>query len=602
MAEHVPATLHFSNVSYTIGGKKVLDNISGALKPGQVMAIMGASGAGKSTFLDILARKSKRGNVEGKILVNGAELSDGQYRRLIGFVDQEDTLMGTLTVYETVLYSAMLRLPREMSVEAKKIRTLETMEELGILGIRGSRIGEAGRRSISGGEKRRVSIACELVTSPSILFLDEPTSGLDAFNAINVVESLVALARNYRRTVVFTIHQPRSNIVALFDQLVLLARGKLVYGGPAPACQTYFESVGYPCPAGFNIADFLVDLTMQDNGSSSEAPPSRDEVEAQAPRGRVNNESEGGTELRSRGSSPRRVGSLRSWASRTFGSTKAQDGEVEISERVSTLVRAFAASEINATTQNEIRSASQIRGSVNGGTGDGGGASFGGYRKASLWTQFTILSGRAFRNLYRNPMLMLAHYLLAIVLARKLACLALPAHQTDAFIPSHLRRSLPRSDPGHRRVPGTDGPLLFRVGALWLFFLDVYRRVFKRTDPLHARTVERLLLPGHLLRLQGPVRRHPATGGAPLHPWRDHLPPRRSRPDRGAILAISADPHHLQPRRFQRRAAHQHRDRRYWHSESGRQPGDALQVSLQIESLDYFAEPFPRAVCFSLVS
>lgn len=134
----------------------------------------------------------------------------------------------------------------------------------------------SGHRSISGGEKRRVSIACELVTSPSILFLDEPTSGkllfpqvylrhplmtnfagLDAYNAYNVIESLVSLARNYNRTVVFTIHQPRSNIVALFDQLVLLAQGRLVYAGEFTKCQLYFDSIGQHCPPGFNIADYL---------------------------------------------------------------------------------------------------------------------------------------------------------------------------------------------------------------------------------------------------------------------------------------------------------------------------------------------------------
>lgn len=160
------------------------------------MAIMGASGAGKSTFLDILARKRKRGIVSGQTLVNGREVADADFKKVMGFVDQEDTLMSTLTVYETVLYSALLRLPREMSLEAKKFRTLETMNELGILGIKDARIGSKGifrlcaqvvvftkeshpgRRSISGGEKRRVSIACELVTSPSILFLDEPTSGM----------------------------------------------------------------------------------------------------------------------------------------------------------------------------------------------------------------------------------------------------------------------------------------------------------------------------------------------------------------------------------------------------------------------------------------
>lgn len=109
--------------------------------------------------------------------VNGRNIPDSVFKNVVGFVDQEDTLMSTLTVYETILYSALLRLPREMSKEAKEYRVLETMNELGILGIKDSRIGSSGKRSISGGEKRRVSIACELVTSPSILFLDEPTSG-----------------------------------------------------------------------------------------------------------------------------------------------------------------------------------------------------------------------------------------------------------------------------------------------------------------------------------------------------------------------------------------------------------------------------------------
>ena len=108
------------------------------------MAIMGASGAGKSTFLDILARKQKKGRVAGKTLVNGREVGDRDFKKVVGFVDQEDTLMSTLTVYETILYSALLRLPREMSLEAKKFRTLETMKELGILSIKDSRIGSSG--------------------------------------------------------------------------------------------------------------------------------------------------------------------------------------------------------------------------------------------------------------------------------------------------------------------------------------------------------------------------------------------------------------------------------------------------------------------------
>jgi ABC-type multidrug transport system ATPase subunit len=167
-------------------------------------------------------------------------------------------MMDTLTVYETILYSALLRLPETMLLSAKKRRVHETMMELGIIGIANKKIGSSGNRGLSGGEKRRVSIACELVTSPSILFLDEPTSGLDSYNAYNVIECLVALARDYHRSVILTIHQPRSNIYALFDQLVLLSKGRIVFSGPAQQpCIDHFYKLGYKCPLGFNIADYL---------------------------------------------------------------------------------------------------------------------------------------------------------------------------------------------------------------------------------------------------------------------------------------------------------------------------------------------------------
>jgi len=165
MSDHVPATLQFSNLSYTASSKAILSSITGSVSPGQIMAIMGASGAGKSTLLDILARKSKRGVVGGEIFVNGRNISGEEngggeeWKRVVGFVDQEDTLMSTLTVYETVLYSALLRLPRDMSLEAKKFRTLETMQELGILGIKDSRIGESGEFSARQNLLHRLAVA-----------------------------------------------------------------------------------------------------------------------------------------------------------------------------------------------------------------------------------------------------------------------------------------------------------------------------------------------------------------------------------------------------------------------------------------------------------
>ena len=131
---------------------------------------MGASGAGKTTFLDILARRNKRGTVTGTMLVNGKEIDDSEFKRIVGFVDQEDTLMSTLTVYETVLYSALLRLPREMSLEAKKYRTLETLEELGILGIRDARIGDSGEDTVMA---VRIRLLADIMHKPTARFPEE---------------------------------------------------------------------------------------------------------------------------------------------------------------------------------------------------------------------------------------------------------------------------------------------------------------------------------------------------------------------------------------------------------------------------------------------
>jgi len=455
MTDHVPASLHFSGITYKLGNRTILDNISGSVKPGQVMAIMGASGAGKSTFLDILARKRKRGGVSGTTLVNGREVMDTEFKKVMGFVDQEDTLMSTLTVYETVLYSALLRLPREMSLEAKKYRTLETMNELGILGIKDMRIGSSGNRSISGGEKRRVSIACELVTSPSILFLDEPTSGLDAYNAFNVVDCLVTLAREYNRTVVFTIHQPRSNIVALFDQLVLLAQGKLVYSGEFSKCQEYFEGIGQPCPPGFNIADYLIDVTMHAVGASEPASRSDDstaiEQSASSPTDSTNFQDEerglnhpvplsvrsssndqststavgGDTELR-----PTSLigagGFLKKKASQLLDavSLNSHKGDNAITApRLSALVDAYAASGIAAGIKSEIEEIQNVSSETgNGNTGETRDVAVEtslvrGRKRASWGMQFRILSGRAFKNLYRDPALLAAHYISSIALA-----------------------------------------------------------------------------------------------------------------------------------------------------------------------------------------
>ncbi|CAB4254686.1 similar to Saccharomyces cerevisiae YCR011C ADP1 Putative ATP-dependent permease of the ABC transporter family of proteins [Maudiozyma barnettii] len=266
-------TFSFENIKYTvppIGSKSqsmttVLKNITGCVKPGQMLAIMGGSGAGKTTLLDILAMKRKSGVVDGTIKINGIEVPKKQFSKLIGFVDQENYLLPTLTVYETILNSALLRLPRSMSLRAKQARVIQVLEQLRIFDIKDRIIGDEFQRGISGGEKRRVSIACELVTSPLILFLDEPTSGLDANNANNVVECLWKLAKDYNRTLVLSIHQPRSNIFNLFDKLVLLSNGNMIYSGDVIGINDYLLNNGFKCPLNYNVADYLIDITFGSN-------------------------------------------------------------------------------------------------------------------------------------------------------------------------------------------------------------------------------------------------------------------------------------------------------------------------------------------------
>lgn len=479
MSDHKPASLYFENVSYVINGKQILNNIRGLARPGEVTAIMGASGAGKTTFLDILARKNKRGVDSGDFYVNGEKVSTSDYKSVIGFVDQEDTMLPTLTVHETILTSALLRLPKNMSRQAKEQRVVEVEKELGIYNIRDSLIGsEEGKgRGISGGEKRRVGIACELVTSPSILFLDEPTSGLDAYNAFNVIECLVTLAKTYKRTVVFTIHQPRSNIVALFDRLILLARGKTVYSGPFHQCQDYFDSIGYPCPPGFNIADYLVDLTMHAGSSSflddgdevlpeaaSIGPSSTRAIKSIASASIMSGAADdGNTEAAASRPKGKRHNSIRARQERELFTRRRQADTAASSDiggddvggyklhrraagqstgyhedihdlppdaitgsMLDDIVQAFASSDIAASTREEIHQvveAAQIanRPNANGYPPDGpntnGNVLGKGYARIGYVRQFAILSQRTWRNLYRNPMLMLTHYAIAILLA-----------------------------------------------------------------------------------------------------------------------------------------------------------------------------------------
>lgn len=230
--------------------------------------VAGPSGSGKTTLLSILGgRAQKSMKVKGKVLFNGEPLGKDVKRKL-GYVMQDDLLYESLTVYETLYYAAMLRLPKTMSQEEKIKRINEVITALGLDKCRDTIIGGFFRRGISGGERKRASVGHELLINPTVMFLDEPTSGLDSTTAMQLLETLRGLAQG-GRAVVTTIHQPSSRLYQQLDKLLLLSGGHVLYYGNAEHAVDFFEYFGYMLPPRVNAADFILDLASGQVSSST---------------------------------------------------------------------------------------------------------------------------------------------------------------------------------------------------------------------------------------------------------------------------------------------------------------------------------------------
>nr|WDA53443.1 abc transporter g family member 11 [Erycina pusilla] len=263
----VSARLSWNDLTVTVAlgngeTQRVLDNLTGYAEPGSFTALMGPSGSGKSTLLDALSsRLASNAFLTGVVLLNGrkTKLTFGA----AAYVTQDDNLIGTLTVRETIMYSARLRLPDDMERESKRALVEGTIVEMGLQDCADTVIGNWHLRGISGGEKRRVSIALEILMRPRLLFLDEPTSGLDSASAFFVTQTLRGLSRD-GRTVIASIHQPSSEVFELFDQLYLLSGGKTVYFGKASKAYEFFSEAGFPCPSLRNPSDHFLRCVNSD--------------------------------------------------------------------------------------------------------------------------------------------------------------------------------------------------------------------------------------------------------------------------------------------------------------------------------------------------
>ncbi|XP_076458336.1 protein white-like [Babylonia areolata] len=241
--------------------KQIIKGVSGVVKPGTLLAIMGASGAGKSTLMNVLTNRNLKGYmIEGDVQVNGVR-AGSSIRNVSAYVQQDDIFFGTLTVRETLTFRAMLRMDQNIKKATRLQRVEEVIVEMGLSKCADTQIGIAGRKKgISGGESKRLSFACEMLSNPQLMFCDEPTSGLDTYMSQNIVQTLQSMAQR-NRTILCTIHQPSSEIFAMFDQVLLMAEGRVGFMGSSSQAMAFFGSLNYLCPNNFNPADFYV-LTL----------------------------------------------------------------------------------------------------------------------------------------------------------------------------------------------------------------------------------------------------------------------------------------------------------------------------------------------------